>query len=83
MLLDSHAFKQSFGKGCQAPDCKCKKDRYKKLLADAIRETGTQAISGGMEFADDIVNAMDIDEMLKRKETLALFIQDLQEKFRK
>ena len=40
LLLDSSAFKTVFGKGCNAPDQKCERDRYKRLLAEAIQATG-------------------------------------------
>src|SRR5258705_6439032 len=36
MLVDSHAFRTVFGRGCAAPDTKCEKDRYKKVLANEI-----------------------------------------------
>ncbi len=35
-LLDSEAFKEVYGKGCQKPDQKCERDRYKKMLLNAI-----------------------------------------------
>ena len=33
LLLDSSAFKTVLGKGCDKPDKKCSRDRYKQLIA--------------------------------------------------
>ena len=60
LLLDSGAFKMVFGRGCKAPDQKCERARYKKLLIEAILETGITPSLGGIEFSEDIVQAMDI-----------------------
>lgn len=60
LLLDSAAFKHVFGKGCDLPDQKCDKDRYKQLLRHAIRDANHVALLGGIEYAEDIVSAMDL-----------------------
>lgn len=60
LLLDSAAFRSAVGKGCQAPDFKCERDRYKRLLADAVRDAGLTPILGGIEHTEDIVRAMDL-----------------------
>ena len=39
LLLDGAAFRDVFGKGCDAPDRKCDRDRYKQRLVEAIRES--------------------------------------------
>jgi hypothetical protein len=59
-LLDSQAFKQVLGEGCQTPDDKCDRHRYKKLLADAVRAAGVQPLLGGIEHAADIIGAMNL-----------------------
>jgi hypothetical protein len=38
MLIDSRAFKNTYGVGCSAPDEKCDKDRYKELLRAALHQ---------------------------------------------
>lgn len=53
MLLDGAAFKKVVGKGCRAPDQKCEKDRYKKLLTKAVRDAGQPALLGGVEYAEE------------------------------
>jgi hypothetical protein len=60
MLLDSAAFRSVLGIGCAAPDQKCNRDRYKQILANAVRAAGVEPILGGLEYADEIVCAMDL-----------------------
>ena len=55
LLLDGAAFKAVFGKGCDAPDQKCDRGRYKQRLIEAIYATGTIPRLGGIEYAEDIV----------------------------
>jgi len=83
MLLDSSAFKEVFGAGCDAPDQKCEKDRYKSLLGDAIRKAGIRPSLGGMEFATDIVKAMDLEDVGRRDPSFGRFLDLLKAKFRR
>lgn len=77
LLIDSSAFKAVFGKGCNAPDQKCERARYKKMLIDAIRKTGISPSLGGIEFAGDIVREMNFDRATSVDPSLAKFIADL------
>ena len=61
LLLDGAAFKAVFGRGCDAPDRKCDRYRYKQRLVHAIFDAGITPNLGGMEFAEDIVQHMDIE----------------------
>jgi hypothetical protein len=81
LLFDSAAFKDVFGKGCQAPDYKCDRDRYKHVLCQAIKDTGISPPLGGMEYAEDIVNAMDMEKM-KLMDDLGAFLNELHAKFK-
>lgn len=63
LLLDSQAFKAILGIGCQAPDAKCERYRYKKLLREAVARCGVTPQLGGLEYAEDLVLAMDIDRV--------------------
>lgn len=67
MLLDPRAFQAVFGRGCNLPALKCAKDEYKKLLQSEIRASGIDAPLGGEEFAEDIVNAMDLPQAEARE----------------
>ena len=61
LLIDSQAFKQVFGQDCKAPDKKCNRDRYKQFLREAIRAVRIEPLLGGIEWAEDIIQAMDLD----------------------
>ena len=82
LLLDGAAFKSVFGKGCDAPDRKCDRDRYKQRLAEAIHTTGIIPILGGIEFAEDIVRAMDVERAIRADRSLERFVDDLRAAFR-
>lgn len=77
LLVDSAAFKEALGKGCAAPDQKCEKSRYKRLLADAVRATGISPSLGGIEFSEDIVEAMDLDRIGRKDASLDHFLGNL------
>jgi len=82
LLVDSGAFKQVFGRGCDAPDQKCERARYKKMLIDAIRESGITPSLGGIEFAEDIVQAMDLEKAVRKDAALRRLIEQLDGMFR-
>jgi hypothetical protein len=82
LLLDSAAFKSVLGRGCSAPDEKCDRDRYKNLLAEAVRQSGVNPSLGGVEYAEDIVRDMSLDRMITADDSLGNCIQSLRQKFR-
>ena len=82
LLLDSAAFKSVLGKGCDAPDQKCSKDRYKKLLLEAMQNAGVTPPLGGMEYAEDIVNAMNLQRIEQADASFGKFLKDLLNKFK-
>lgn len=77
LLLDGAAFKEVFGAGCRAPDRKCRRGRYKELLVQAIHAAGTQPLLGGIEYAEDIVNNMDLARASRADSSLAQFLRHL------
>lgn len=77
LLLDGAAFKAVFGKGCGAPDQKCARDRYKQLLIRAISATGIEPSLGGIEFAEDIVQNIDIDRAANADRSFERFVNEL------
>jgi len=81
MLLDSAAFKSVFGKRCNAPDQKSERDRYKRILFNAIQDAGITPILGGFEYADDIVMEMDLQRAGKTDASFGKFLKDLHDKF--
>ena len=82
LLLDGAAFKSVFGKGCDAPDHKCARGRYKHQLFEAVRATGIVPPLGGMEFAKDIVQHMDIESAARADPSLRRFVDALRRIFR-
>lgn len=82
LLLDGAAFKSAFGKGCDAPDHKCDRRRYKHKLSEAVRATGVVPQLGGIEFAEDIVKQMDIERVAWMDPSFRRFVDELCRVFR-
>lgn len=83
LLLDSAAFKTVLGKGCPAPDQKCERDRYKRLLIEAVRNAGVDPISGGIEHTEALVNSMNLQQLETRNDSLGQLLKALQTQFKK
>jgi hypothetical protein len=75
-LLDGEAFRKAVGFGCDAPDEKCEKGRYKRLLNQAVRKAGVQPLLGGVEYAEDIVNACNIQKVADREPSFGRLVSD-------
>ena len=82
LLLDGAAFKAVFGKGCDAPDQKCARDRYKQRLIEAIRATGITPSLGGIEYAEEIVKKMNINRAAQADRSFNRFVSNLRTTFR-
>ena len=82
LLLDGAAFKAVFGKGCDAPDLKCDRNRYKHLLTTAIREAGINPSLGGIEFAGDIVKDMNFRRAAQSDVSFGKFVNNIGRIFR-
>ena len=82
LLLDGAAFKAAVGQGCDAPDQKCDRGRYKQRLIEAIRDAGVTPILGGLEYAEDILQRMDIDRAAQADKSFARFVDGLRTIFR-
>ena len=77
LLLDGAAFKAVFGKGCDAPDQKCERGRYKQRLIEAIYATGTIPRLGGIEYAEDIVEQININHAAQMDRSFRRFVAAL------
>lgn len=77
LLLDSAAFKKVLGRGCAAPDYKCERDRYKRSLIEAVRAAGVTPLLGGVEYAEDIAEAMDL---MQGDKSFSTFLSELRAK---
>lgn len=82
LLLDGAAFKKVLGTGCDAPDQKCDRGRYKQRLIEAVHATGTTPLLGGIEYAEDIVKEMDIGRASRLDRSFKRFVEDLRDTFR-
>jgi hypothetical protein len=67
------------GKGCPAPDHKCKKDRYKEQLVRAIRDAGLQPVLGGLEYAEELVQALDLNGVARADPSFGHLLDDLRQ----
>lgn len=82
LLLDGAAFKAILGHGCRAPDQKCARNRYKEALIRAILDAGVTPSLGGIEFAADIIQEMDLNRAASADPSLRRFLDDLRHAFR-
>lgn len=82
LLLDGAAFNRVLGRGCSAPDQKCSRDVYKQRLTYAVLEAGIEPVLGGIEFAEDIAQEMDIERAKRVDDSLRLFLDRLAAQFR-
>lgn len=83
LLLDAEAFKSVFGSGCLTPDRKCERDRYKRLLMNAIYEVGANPTLAGTRHVADLVNAMNFQRLARRHDSLGRLFKALQQQFEK
>jgi hypothetical protein len=77
LLLDSEAFKAVVGRGCRAPDEKCEKQRYKRLLAKAVLDAGVQPLLGGVEYAEDLADMLNLQRVCDHDVSFNRFIQEM------
>ena len=82
LLLDSEAFRTVFGRGCPAPDQKCERDRYKRLLLNAIHEAGIDASSTDAEYMADLIRKMNLQRMAQTDSSIGRLLEALQRRFR-
>ncbi len=82
LLLDGAAFHEAVGRGCDAPDQKCDRTRYKRLLIDAVYAAGITPSIGGIEFAEDIVRQMDIERAMQADRSLQRLVRQIRQTFR-
>ena len=61
---------------------KCERQHYKRLLTTAIRQGQGVAPLDGVEFAPDLVEAMDLYRAGKLDASLRAFVEELRAKFR-
>lgn len=75
-LSDRQAFKQVVGVLPPTERRKCARDRYKRILAQAVRDGGHPAILGGIEFAKELAESMDFYRAGRAEPSLKQFVSD-------
>jgi hypothetical protein len=74
-LADPDGFQAALGRRPRLGRRKCERDLYKRLLADAVRAAGYPTVLGGIEFAEEIVAAMDLYRAGRREKSLKDFVE--------
>lgn len=74
-LLDQAAFKSALDVGCRAPDKKCSRDKYKNALREAVMKSHIYPALGGIEYAEDIVDQIDIDKIARSDKAFGHFVR--------
>lgn len=81
-LADPESFRTVVGQQPAVGRKKCERDHYKHILAKAVREAGHPPTLGGVEFASELVGAMDLYRAGKNDHSLGAFVDDLRGKLR-
>ena len=81
-LADPDSFHRVIGHRPVVGREKCERARYKRLLADAIRQGSQPATLGGIEFAAELVDAMNLYRASRSDSSLKTFVDDLRGRFR-
>ena len=76
-MADTAAFERVVGSRPRLGKKKCDKDRYKAMLAKAIRDAGRPLTLGGIEFAPDLVRESDLYQAGKTDKSLKRFCDEL------
>lgn len=81
-LSDRQGFKQVVGIQPPAERRKCERERYKRMLAQAVRDGGHPAILGGIEFAKELAESIDFYRAGRAEPGFKQFVSDAVSAFR-
>jgi len=76
-LADPPSFQKVIGITPRVPRRKCDRDFYKSLLSNSVIRAGHVPTLGGVEFADELVKAMDFYRAGKTERSLKAFLDEL------
>ena len=76
-LADKISFSQVIGFFPRLSRRKCEKDYYKNILSQSVIDAGHIPTLGGIEFAQELVAAMDLYRAGKEEKSLKVFIDNL------
>lgn len=82
-LADPDSFATIVGSRPKLGRKKCERGRYKAILSQAVADAGHPATLGGIEFARELVQAMDLFRAGKTERTLKDFVQDVRNVLRR
>ena len=77
-FADPAAFQAAVGSAPAMPSRKCERGYYKRLLSNAVTAAGHPATLGGIEFARDLVEKMNLYEAGKAERSLKAFLDELE-----
>jgi hypothetical protein len=81
-LADPESFKEVVGHRPRLGRKKCVRDYYKDALAKVVGQAGHPPTLGGIEFALDLVERMDLYRAGKSERSLKAFVDDLRSRLR-
>jgi len=81
LLADPAAFRAVLGRGCNLPQHKCQKDFYKRLLVQEVQAANVKPILGGLEYAEDIIGAMDLVAVEMSESSFEKLLKELKARF--
>ena len=81
-VADPQSFETIVGHRPRVGRKKCARDHYKQVLTNAIQRAGHPVMLGGVEFASELVEGMDLYRAGKNDSSLKAFIDDLRVKLR-
>jgi hypothetical protein len=81
LLADPVAFRAVLGRGCNLPQHKCEKDFYKHLLVREVQAADVRPILGGLEYAEDIIGAMDLAKVELSEPSFEKLLKELKARF--
>jgi len=81
-MADPPSFREVIGRQPKLGKLKCERDLYKQILVQTIRDSGQITTLGGIEFAQDLVGAMDLYRAGKSEPSLGSFVDDLRRALR-
>jgi hypothetical protein len=81
LLADPAAFRTVLGRGCNLPQHKCQKDFYKQLLVEEVQAANVKPILGGLEYAEDIIAAMNLVHVEMSESSFEKLLKELKARF--
>lgn len=81
-MADPDSFHQVVGTRPNPGKKKCERGRYKAMLAKAVRDAGHPSTLGGVEFAIELADAMDLYRAGKNESSLGRFLTEARQRIR-